>query len=57
LWSTLHSLLGKEKEEEVEATIEYDCFDNMMDAKYAKVDPIEIEKVETNLSVQDSAVY
>jgi hypothetical protein len=29
----------------------------MMDAKYAKVDPIEIEKVETNLSVQDSAVY
>jgi hypothetical protein len=41
---TMYSSLsvGEEKEEEVEEMIECDCFDNMMDAKYAKVDSIEI---------------
>jgi hypothetical protein len=35
---------------EVEETIECDCFDNMMDAKYAKVDPVEVAKAQTHLS-------
>ena len=39
-----------EDEEEVEETIKCDCFDNMMDAKYAKVDPVEIAKSQTHLS-------
>jgi hypothetical protein len=36
-------------EEEIEETIKCDCFDNMMDAKYAKVDPVEITKAQTHL--------
>jgi hypothetical protein len=42
--------VGEEDEEEVEETIECDCFDNMMDAKYNKVDPVDVAKSQTHLS-------
>jgi hypothetical protein len=44
------SLSVGEEEEEVEETIECDCFDNMMDAKYNKVDPVDVAKSQTHLS-------
>jgi hypothetical protein len=47
----MYSSLSVGKEDvEVEETIECDCFDNMMDAKYAKVDPVKVAKSQTHLS-------
>jgi hypothetical protein len=44
------SLSVGEEDVEVEEMIECDCFDNMIDAKYAKVDPVEVAKAQTHLS-------
>jgi hypothetical protein len=44
------SLSVGEEELEIEEMIECDCFDNMMDAKYAKVDLVKIAKSQTHLS-------
>jgi hypothetical protein len=46
----MQASLSVGEEEEVEETIECDCFDNMMDTKYNKVDRVEIAKAQTHLS-------
>jgi hypothetical protein len=49
--SMYQSLISpKNDEEEVEETIKCDCFDNMMDAKYEKIDPADVAKSQTQLS-------
>jgi hypothetical protein len=35
---------------DVEETHDCNCFDNMMDAKYAKVNPVDVAKLQTHLS-------
>jgi hypothetical protein len=36
--------------EEIEKDIDCDCFDNMMDDKYEKVNPVDVAKSQTHLS-------
>ena len=36
---------------DIEEPVDCDCFDNMMDAKYEKVDPVDVAKSQTHLTV------
>jgi hypothetical protein len=39
------------KEQSVEDSLDCDCFDNMMDAKYEKVDPVKVAESQSHLSL------
>ena len=44
------SLIEDEDEIQVEDTIDCNCFDNMLDAKYEKVNPVDVANAQTHLS-------
>ena len=51
--SMYHALIldkDNKEEEEFEQKMDCDCFDNMMDAKYEKVNPSDVAKAQTHLS-------
>jgi hypothetical protein len=52
LTAMYQSLLSddEENEDDIETTHDCNCFDNMMDAKYEKVDPAEVAKSQSHLS-------
>jgi hypothetical protein len=53
--TTMYQLLisdgDDDNEKEIEETMDCDCFDNMMDAKYEKVNPVDVAKSQTHLSL------
>jgi hypothetical protein len=40
---------GDEDVKEIKEMMDYDCFNNMMDAKYEKCNPVDVAKLQTHL--------